>query len=312
MQLSQEQQQMLEQQKAQCPFCKIIKGEIPAKKVFEDELFVIALDINPAAKGHMLLVPKEHYPIMPTIPPPVLAKLFELTQEASRLCYTAMVTHGSTVFIANGAAAGQQSAHFLMHVIPREKNDGLNVFEVPKKIIPEDAKLHEALRHNINLLLRQQFGSPADIPPPEPPKKEYIKGIIEMNKPLLELVLNQPAQFKKLVEQNPQLKELFREKKVDDILKEIQDEHHMKKEREEIKKKTDHLDNEESNEKKGEQEKKKEETKKKESAIDAEFEEVKKALGEEKKEKEEREEKKNKLGQKEEKADLDTIAKLFA
>lgn len=310
MQLSQEQQQMLEQQKAQCPFCKIIKGEIPAKKVFEDELFVIVLDINPAAKGHMLLVPKEHYPIMPTIPPPVLAKLFELTQEASRLCYTAMVTHGSTVFIANGAAAGQQSAHFLMHVIPREKNDGLNVFEVPKKIIPEDAKLHEALRHNINLLLRQQFGSPADIPPPEPPKKEYIKGIIEMNKPLLELVLNQPAQFKKLVEQNQQLKELFREKNVDEIIKEIQSEHRVKQEREEIKKKTDHL---------GSEEKEKQE-KQKEPAVEAEFEEVKKVLGgekekehkEERKKEERKSEEKEKEREKEKKADLDTIAKLFA
>lgn len=306
MQLSQEQQQMLEQQKAQCPFCKIIKGEIPAKKVFEDELFVIVLDINPAAKGHMLLVPKEHYPIMPTIPPPVLAKLFELTQEASRLCYTAMVTHGSTVFIANGAAAGQQSAHFLMHVIPREKNDGLNVFEVPKKTIPEDAKLHEALRHNINLLLRQQFGSPADIPPPEPPKKEYIKGIIEMNKPLLELVLNQPAQFKKLVEQNPQLKELFREKNVDEIIKEIQSEHRTKQEREELKKKTDHLGNEESNEEKEKREKQKE------PAVEAEFEEVKKVLGGEKEKEHKKEMKKSEEKDKEKKADLDTIAKLFA
>jgi len=311
MQLSQEQQQMLEQQKAQCPFCKIIKGEIPAKKVFEDELFVIVLDINPATKGHMLLVPKEHYPIMPTIPPPVLAKLFELTQEASRLCYTAMVTHGSTIFIANGAAAGQQSAHFLMHVIPREKNDGLNALEVPKKSIQEDAKLHEALRHNINLLLRQQFGSPADIPPPEPPKKEYIKGIIEMNKPLLDLALNQPAQFKKLVGQNPQLKELFREKNVDEILKEIQNEHRVKQERQELKKKTDHLANEEKETK--------ETGVKKELAIEAEFEEVKKALDEEKekqkekqKEKTEQEEQHKKKQGKEEKADLDTIAKLFA
>lgn len=304
MQVSPEQQQMLEQQKAQCPFCKIIKGEIPTKKVFEDELFVIVLDINPAAKGHMLLVPKEHYPIMPTIPPPVLAKLFELTQEASRLCYTAMVTHGSTVFIANGAAAGQQSAHFLMHVIPREKNDDLNVFEVPKKTIAEDAKLHEALRHNINLLLRQQFGSPADIPPPEPPKKEYIKGIIEMNKPLLELVLNQPAQFRKLVEQNPQLKELFREKNVDEIIKEIQNEHRVKQEREEIKKKTDHLGREDKKEKQ------------KEPAVEAEFEEVKKVLGDEKEKEHKKEEKKSeekeKEREKEKKADLDTIAKLFA
>ncbi|MDO8643095.1 MAG: HIT domain-containing protein [Candidatus Woesearchaeota archaeon] len=299
MQLSPEQQQALEQQKAQCPFCKIIKGEIPAKKVFEDELFVIVLDINPAARGHMLLVPKEHYPIMPVIPPPVLAKLFELTQEASRLCYTAMVTHGSTAFIANGAAAGQQSAHFLMHVIPREKNDGLGTFDVPKKSMAEDPKFTEALRHNISALMRQQFGSARDIPPPQPPKKEYIKGIIEMNKPLLELVLGQPAQFKKLVEQNQQLKELFRDKNVDEIMKEIQHEHATKREHDDMKKKSDAL---------GQEEKKNHQT---EKALDAEFEEVKKALGSEKNE-EKKEDRSEKTKKKEEKADLDTIAKLFA
>lgn len=292
MQISPEQQQMLEQQKAQCPFCKIITGEIPAKKVYEDELFIIILDINPAARGHMLLVPKEHYPIMPTIPPPVMDKLFLLVQEACRLCYTGMVTHGSTAFIANGAAAGQQSAHFLMHVIPREKNDGVNVFEVPKKTLPENQKLNEALRHNISLLLRQQFGSPADIPPPQPPKKEYIKGIIEMNKPLLDLVLNQPAQFKTLIERTPQLKELFREKNVDEIIKEIQDEHRAKQEKEEVKKKTDVLAREERKEQKNE------------VPIEAEFEDVKKEL--------EGEKKKPQKKEKEEKADLDTIAKLFA
>ena len=286
MQLNPEQQQMLEQQKAQCPFCKIIKGEIPTKRVYEDEFFIIILDINPAAKGHMLLVPKEHYPIMPTIPPPVLAKLFELTQEASRLCYTAMVTHGSTIFIANGAAAGQQSAHFLMHIIPREKNDGLTPLEIPKKKTEEkedSQRLHEALRHNINGLLRQQFGSPADIPTPQPPKKEYIKGIIQMNKPLLDLVLNQPAQFKQLVERTPQLKELFREKNVDEIIKEIQHEHQTEQEKENVRKNTDTLAREEKKEEK------------------------QKETREMKKETEKKAHK-----QDNDKPDLDTIAKLFA
>jgi galactose-1-phosphate uridylyltransferase len=61
------QEEMLEQQKANCIFCKIVKGEIPSKKVYEDDMMLAILDINPAVKGHILVLPKEHYPIMPLI-----------------------------------------------------------------------------------------------------------------------------------------------------------------------------------------------------------------------------------------------------
>ena len=61
-------EQIAEMQKQQCIFCKIIKGDIPGKKVFQDDFVEAILDINPAAKGHTLVMPKEHYPILPVIP----------------------------------------------------------------------------------------------------------------------------------------------------------------------------------------------------------------------------------------------------
>lgn len=132
MQLSPEQQKAIDAQKAQCPFCKIVKGEIPSKKVYEDDQLLAILDINPAAKGHLLVMPKEHYPIMPLIPQPIFEHLFTRTKQLSAAMKEGMLLFGNTLFIANGYAAGQQSSHFMLHLIPREAPDGLEFFQ-PKR-----------------------------------------------------------------------------------------------------------------------------------------------------------------------------------
>ena len=121
MQLSPEQQQALDEQKAQCIFCQIIDGKIPSKEVFSDDKIIGILDINPASKGHILMMPKEHYPIMPLIPPETFKQLFGKTKAVDECVKKAMLCNQTTVLVANGGAAGQQSAHFMLHIIPREK-----------------------------------------------------------------------------------------------------------------------------------------------------------------------------------------------
>src|SRR3989338_4502601 len=71
-------------QREQCIFCQIISGKIPTKKIYEDELAVAIVDINPASKGHLLLLPKEHYMIMPQVPDGLLAHLFLLAKKLSQ------------------------------------------------------------------------------------------------------------------------------------------------------------------------------------------------------------------------------------
>lgn len=158
MQLSPEQQKAIDSQKQQCPFCKIVKGEIPSKKVYEDDKLLAILDINPAAKGHLLIMPKEHYPIMPLIPPDMFEYLFAKTKALSSSLKEGLLLFGDTLFIANGYAAGQQSSHFMLHLIPRETPDGLEFF-TPKKGVIDKAKLQEAfnlLKHNLPIMLRQR------------------------------------------------------------------------------------------------------------------------------------------------------------
>src|SRR3989344_9251805 len=105
-------------QKQQCIFCQIVANKIPTKKIFEDEKCLAILDINPAAKGHLLLIPKEHYAIMPQVSEELLNHLTTISKKLSQLLLRALKVSGTNIFIANGLAAGQRAQHFLIHVIP--------------------------------------------------------------------------------------------------------------------------------------------------------------------------------------------------
>lgn len=125
--LSQEEiQKRIQMMKENCIFCKIIKKEIPSKIIFEDDICLAILDINPATTGHLLLMPKEHYMIMPMVPDEVLGHLNVISKSLCVLLKETFSAKNVTIFIANGAAAGQQSQHYMMHVIPRYDDDGIN------------------------------------------------------------------------------------------------------------------------------------------------------------------------------------------
>jgi len=119
----------------QCIFCKIIKGEIPSKKIYEDSIITVILDINPANLGHLLILPKEHYAVMPQVPGKELGHMFKISKHISNCILKALDVKGTTLFIANGAVAGQKAPHFMIHVIPRTEGDSL--FDIPKRAVKE-------------------------------------------------------------------------------------------------------------------------------------------------------------------------------
>ena len=160
MEISPEVQAQLDEQKKQCIFCKIIKGETESKKVYEDDLMLGILDINPCVPGHMLLMPKEHYPIMPFLPPKTFKHLFGLMPKLISALKKAMISTGADVFIANGGIAGQQSPHFLIHLLPREKGDGVDNYALDEKKPLEESKLKETnsmLAQNLPLMMKNHF-----------------------------------------------------------------------------------------------------------------------------------------------------------
>ncbi len=173
-------------QKQQCIFCQILSGKIPSKKVYEDDICFAILDINPATKGHLLLIPKEHYSIMPQLPEETLRHLFLTAKTLSQLLLKAMRVSGTNVFIANGLAAGQRAQHFMIHIIPRKEGDG--ILDLDSKLI--DTAMQENVRNAIENKLNELLGiqkevvRPKPTPEPEPePEEEPTEEPEEDNEP---------------------------------------------------------------------------------------------------------------------------------
>jgi histidine triad (HIT) family protein len=211
-------EEIAEYQRKSCIFCKIIKGEIPSKKAYEDDKIISILDINPAAKGHLLVMTKEHYPILPVIPIDVAAHMFRTTKQLVKALKSGVVTGKVSVFIANGVVAGQQSPHFLYHLIPREDNDGLDNFNIPANdFSEEEVKKHLAtFKGKIGLMTREYKarmksggGSSAK------PKEKLAAGhkdlaeFIDKNPQMKEMIINSPEAFKKELESNTEFNRLF-------------------------------------------------------------------------------------------------------
>tara|TARA_Y100000310_G_scaffold341089_1_gene439056 strand:+ start:701 stop:1450 length:750 start_codon:yes stop_codon:yes gene_type:complete len=129
-------EELKEFQKKQCIFCQIIAGKVQSKKVYEDEEVIAILDVNPANPGHLLIMPKEHYSIMPQIPDDEIGHVFAVAKALSNSSLRALEVQGSNILVANGVAAGQRAQHFMVHLIPRKENDNMG-FEIPQKNIPE-------------------------------------------------------------------------------------------------------------------------------------------------------------------------------
>ena len=130
-------EELKEFQKKQCVFCQIISGKIQAKKIYEDENVLAILDINPGNPGHTLVMTKEHYSIMPQLPDDETAHVFMVVKSLSNTMLRSIDAQGTNIIVANGIAAGQRAQHFMVHLIPRKENDGIN-FVLPQKTLSEN------------------------------------------------------------------------------------------------------------------------------------------------------------------------------
>ena len=109
---------------AECIFCKIIAGEIPAIKIYEDDLVFAFLDIGPINPGHTLVIPKEHHQSSSTIPEATAGRMFKVGSRIGVALKRALDCDAFNLHLADGAAAGQVVMHAHLHVIPRGVEDG--------------------------------------------------------------------------------------------------------------------------------------------------------------------------------------------
>jgi len=129
-------EELREFQKKQCVFCQIIGGRVASKKVYSDDKCTAILDINPANPGHIVLLPNEHYSIMPLVPPEILQHLFKVAKALAHASLKALEAQGTNIFVANGIAAGQKAQHFMLHIIPRKEGDDLKL-NIPERAVKD-------------------------------------------------------------------------------------------------------------------------------------------------------------------------------
>ncbi|MGP1349924.1 MAG: HIT family protein [Stomatobaculum sp.] len=134
-----------------CIFCKIANGEIPSEAVWEDEEFKVILDLGPAAKGHALILPREHYRDLTEVPEALCGRVFSLAGKIGAAMKRRLGCAGFNVVQNNGTAAGQTVFHFHVHIIPRYENGPEMVSWEPGTADPaEQAKIAALLREEVS------------------------------------------------------------------------------------------------------------------------------------------------------------------
>ena len=108
-----------------CIFCKIIAGEIPSAKIYEDEQILAFLDIGPLSEGHCLVVPKDHYLRFEQLPVDLASALIRQIAPVAQAVVKAVNAEGYNILNNNGRCAGQLVEHVHFHIIPRNSGDGV-------------------------------------------------------------------------------------------------------------------------------------------------------------------------------------------
>jgi len=128
-----------------CIFCKIVKGEIPAKVIDETDKSLAFLDAFPLTKGHSLVITKNHYEKLQDLPPEENAEIFETVRRV--LLKVDKITGATLVALHNGKDSGQEIPHVHIHLIPRSKQDSAgpvhSMFKDRPK--PSDEEFNELL-----------------------------------------------------------------------------------------------------------------------------------------------------------------------
>ena len=122
--------------KFMCIFCQIVKKQIPAKIISENELALSFLDIKPVNPGHSLVISKKHYSTIEKIPEEDLVSVILLLKKVAKKIKENLNYSGYNIQLNNDEIAGQEIAHLHFHIIPRLKDDGLKLW--PQKEYQEN------------------------------------------------------------------------------------------------------------------------------------------------------------------------------
>ncbi len=118
-----------------CIFCKIVKGEIPCYKVYEDDKILAFLDISQTTRGHTLVITKEHFQNFLYVPKDLLSQAISVAQKIAQAEVASLGAQGVNILINTNEVAGQTVMHFHIHVIPRyDEKDNFSIEFTPTAI----------------------------------------------------------------------------------------------------------------------------------------------------------------------------------
>lgn len=125
-----------------CLFCKIVKGEVPSYKVWEDEFAIAFLDIFPMSLGHTLIIPKVHSQDYLELSPSLWSHMGELAQKIGK-AHIELGAKGTNILITQGKEAGQTVFHTHWHSIPRREDDNVSLGTSGEKLSSESLKNYQ-------------------------------------------------------------------------------------------------------------------------------------------------------------------------
>lgn len=126
-----------------CIFCKIVNGDIPSMKVYEDDLVLAYLDINPDSDGHTLIIPKEHYKDINDIPSTLLTHIYEVSKIVMKKLEEKLNCNGFSLLQNNGSV--QEVKHYHLHVKPYYDNKKSNELIKHKENISDPKEIYDIL-----------------------------------------------------------------------------------------------------------------------------------------------------------------------
>lgn len=126
--------------KDDCIFCKLANGDIPTNTLYEDDYVRVIFDAEPAAEGHVLILPKEHFDNIYELDDDTAGHVFKVAKKIATAMNKTLDMDGLNVVQNNGEAAGQTVFHFHMHIIPRHNDDTVNVGWKKHKVSSERIK----------------------------------------------------------------------------------------------------------------------------------------------------------------------------
>lgn len=132
--------------KDDCIFCKLANGQIPTNSIYEDDDFKVILDLSPASRGHSIILPKTHADNLYELPEDYCSKIMGVAKKCATAMKNTLGCDGLNVLQNNGETAGQTIFHLHVHLVPRYKNDTVQIKWAQNDLAEDGTTLAEEIK----------------------------------------------------------------------------------------------------------------------------------------------------------------------